>query len=129
VALETSDRPTALVLTRQNVPTLDRAEFACADNLRRGAYILMDAPNGQPDLILIATGSEVVLIVAAAEKLRAQNISVRLVSMPSWELFEAQTREYRDTVLPPSIGTRLAVEAGVSQGWHRYTGDRGDADH
>src|SRR5262249_7834040 len=84
------------------------------------------APDGRPDLILIATGSEVALIVAAAPTLRAQNISVRLVSMPSWELFDAQTREYRHAVLPPSVGARLAVEAGASQGWHRYVGERGE---
>jgi transketolase len=126
VALERHDQPTALVLTRQNVPTLDRTRFSAAEGLRRGAYVLADAADGKPDLILIATGSEVALIVAAAEKLRARNISTRLVSMPSWELFDSQPREYRDAVLPPSIGKRLAVEAGVSQGWHRYVGDRGD---
>jgi transketolase len=126
VALETRDRPTALVLTRQDVPTLDRTAFAAADGLRRGAYILADPPNGKPDLILIATGSEVALIVAAERKLRERNIAVRLVSMPSWELFDAQTREYRQTILPPSIVARLAVEAGVSQGWHRYVGELGD---
>jgi transketolase len=126
VALEMADRPTAIVLTRQDVPTLDRSAFAAADGLRRGAYVLADPPNGRPDLILMATGSEVALIVAAAPTLRAQNISVRLVSMPSWELFDAQPREYRDAVLPPSIPARLAVEAGASQGWHRYVGDRGD---
>ena len=126
IAVETRDRPVALVLTRQDVPTLDRAQFAAADGLRRGAYILADAPNGKPDVILIATGSEVALIVAARERLLAQGIAVRLVSFPSWELFDAQPREYRDTVLPPSIRARLAVEAGVSQGWHRYVGDRGD---
>jgi transketolase len=126
VALERHDQPTALVLTRQNVPTLDRTRFAAAEGLRRGAYVLADAADGKPDLILIATGSEVALIVAAAEKLRAHSISTRLISMPSWELFDSQPREYRDAVLPPSIGKRLAVEAGVSQGWHRYVGDRGD---
>jgi len=126
VALETRDQPTALVLTRQDVPTLDRTKFGAADGLRRGAYILADAPESKPDLILIATGSEVALIVAAAEQLRLRNVSVRLVSMPSWELFNSQSREYRDTVLPPSVSKRLAVEAGVSQGWHRYVGDRGD---
>jgi len=126
VALETRERPVALVLTRQDVPTLDRTQFSAADGLRRGAYILADAPSGKPDLILIATGSEVALIVAAREKLLAQNIAVRLVSFPSWELFDAQPQEYRDAVLPPSICARLAVEAGVSQGWHRYVGDRGD---
>jgi transketolase len=126
VALETRERPVALVLTRQDVPTLDRTQFSAADGLRRGAYILADAPSGKPDLILIATGSEVALIVAARQKLLAQNIAVRLVSFPSWELFDAQPQEYRDAVLPPSICARLAVEAGVSQGWHRYVGDRGD---
>jgi transketolase len=126
VALQTHDRPVALVLTRQDVPTLDRMQLAAADGLRRGGYILTDAPSGKPDMILIASGSEVALIVAARQKLLAQNIAVRLVSLPSWELFDAQPREYRDGVLPMSIGARLAVEAGVSQGWHRYVGDRGD---
>ena len=126
VALETRDRPVALILTRQDVPTLDRAQFAAAEGLRRGGYVLADAPGGKPELILIATGSEVALIVAAREQLLARNIAVRVVSLPSWALFDAQPQEYRDTVLPPSIGARLAVEAGVAQGWHRYTGDRGD---
>ena len=126
VALETRDRPVALILTRQNVPTLDRSRFAAADGLRRGAYVLADAPGGKPDLILIATGSEVGLIIAAAQKLLAQGIRARVVSMPSWDLFDAEPGEYRDAVLPPSISARLAVEAGASQGWHRYTGDHGD---
>jgi transketolase len=126
VALETRDRPVALILTRQDVPTLDRAQFAAADGLRRGGYILADAPSGKPELILIATGSEVALVVAAREKLLAHNIAVRIVSLPSWALFDAQPQEYRDAVLPPAIGARLAVEAGVPQGWHRYVGDRGD---
>jgi len=125
VAIE-SKRPVAIILTRQNVPTLDRTRFAAADGLRRGAYVLADAPNGKADLVLIATGSEVGLIVAAAQKLSAQQIGVRCVSMPSWELFDAQPREYRDAVLPPAIAARLAVEAGSTQGWHRYVGDRGD---
>ena len=126
VALETRDRPVALILTRQDVPTLDRAQFAAADGLRRGGYILADAASGNPELILIATGSEVALVVAAREKLLVRNIAVRIVSLPSWTLFDAQSQEYRDAVLPPSIGARLAVEAGVPQGWHRYVGDRGD---
>ena len=126
VALETRDRPVALALTRQNVPTLDRTQFAAADGLRRGAYVLADAPNGKPDLILIATGSEVGLIITAAKQLLATGLHARVVSMPSWELFDAQTRSYRDAVLLPSIGARLAVEAGSSQGWHRYVGDHGD---
>jgi transketolase len=126
VALETRDRPVALILTRQDVPTLDRVHFASADGLRRGGYVLADAPDGKPALILIATGSEVALIVAARETLLARNIAVRIVSLPSWALFDAQPRDYRDAVLPPSIRARLAVEAGVSQGWHRYVGDWGD---
>lgn len=126
VAMETRDRPVALILTRQNVATLDRTQFASAQGLRRGAYILAEALQAQPQLILIASGSEVDLIVAARHKLQEQKIPVRLVSMPSWELFEAQSRAYRDTVLPPSVRARLAVEAGVTQGWHRYVGDRGD---
>ena len=126
VALETRERPVVLVLTRQGVPTLDRAQFSAADGLRRGGYILADAPNGNPDLILIASGSEVALIVEARRVLLEKQIQVRVVSMPSWELFEAQPREYCDAVLPPAVGARLAVEAGVSQGWHRYVGSRGD---
>ena len=126
VAVETRDRPVALVLTRQSVPTLERTRFAPADALRRGAYVLADAPDGNPQLILIAGGSEVGLIVAAAQELWAQQIPVRVVSMPSWELFDAQPKEYRDKVLPPAIGARLAVEAGSPLGWHRYVGDRGD---
>ena len=126
VAIETRNGPVALVLTRQNVPTLDRKQFASAEGLRRGAYILADTPHGKPGLILIASGSEVGLIVLAGQKLQEQNIPVRLVSMPSWELFEAQSQAYRDSVLPPSVHGRLAVEAGATQGWHRYIGDRGD---
>jgi transketolase len=126
VALTTRDRPVALVLTRQEVPTLDRAQFSAADGLQRGGYILADAPNGNPDLILIASGSEVALIVQARQKLLEKKIQVRIVSMPSWELFDAQAQEYRNTVLPPALGARLAVEAGVSQGWHRYVGSCGD---
>jgi transketolase len=125
VAIESRDRPVALVLTRQNVPTLDRNQFAAAEGLRQGAYVLADAPNGKPDLVLIGTGSEVALIVAARQQLAEQNIQARLVSMPSWELFEQQPREYRESVLSPSIRRRLAVEAGLPQGWHRYVGDNG----
>ena len=126
VPIETRDQPVALVLTRQNVPTVDREQFASAEGLRRGAYILAEAPQAKPQLILIASGSEVSLIVAAGQLLQKRNVAVRLVSMPSWELFEAQPREYRDSVLPPSIKARLAVEAGVSMGWSRYVGDHGD---
>ncbi len=126
VALETRDRPVVLVLSRQNLPTLDRSRYASADGLRRGAYVLNDAANGKPDLILIASGSEVGLILAAAKRLQQQEIAVRCVSMPSWELFEALPQAERDTVLPPSVTARLAVELGVPQGWDRYVGTQGD---
>jgi transketolase len=126
VAIETRNHPAALVLTRQEVPILDRAHYASAEGLRRGGYILEDAPGGKPDLILIATGSEVALIVSAQKKLAEQGIAARTVSLPSWELFDVQPQEYRDEVLPPSIRARLAVEAGVSQGWRKYIGDMGD---
>ena len=125
VAMQSFKQPVALALTRQHVPTLDRTQFASADGVQRGAYILVDAPGGKPELILIASGSEVGLIVAAQKELAAQNVQVRLVSMPSWELFENQSQEYRDTVLPPTVKVRLAVEAGIAQGWHRYVGDAG----
>jgi transketolase len=126
VALEMRDRPVMLILTRQAVPTLDRSNYAAADGLRRGAYILSDAPDAMPELILLASGSEVGLIVAAAERLQEQGIAVRCVSMPSWELFEDLSQAERDAVLPPSVTVRLAVELGVSQGWDRYIGARGD---
>lgn len=131
VAVETRDRPVLLVLTRQDLPTLDRSQHASAEGLRRGAYVLQEltaegAKAGTPDLILLASGSEVTLILAAAERLHADGLSVRCVSMPSWELFEAQPPSYRDEVLPPEVHARLAVEMGAVQGWHRYVGDQGD---
>jgi transketolase len=126
VAVESRHRPVALVLTRQNVPTLDRSQFAAAEGLRRGAYVLADAPGGKPDIVLIGTGSEVALVVAARQKLAEQKIQARILSMPSWELFDLQTRDYRESVLPPSVRPRLAVEAALPQGWHRYVGDGGD---
>jgi transketolase len=126
VALETRERPVLLVLTRQDLPTLDRTHYAAADGLRRGAYVLIDAPDARPELILIGSGSEVALILAAAERLQGQGIAVRCVSMPSWDLFDAQPQDYRDVVLPSNVRARLAVEAGSTQGWHRYVGDAGD---
>jgi transketolase len=126
VAIETQDHPVALVLTRQDVPTLDRNRYASAAGLKRGAYVLAEAANGRPVIILIATGSEVSLVAEAQRELEKQNIQTRLVSMPSWELFDAQVEEYRRSVFPPSIRARLAVEAGATQGWHRYVGDLGD---
>jgi transketolase len=126
VAVETADRPVLLALTRQDVPTLDRSRWASAEGLRRGAYVLDGADAPAPSLILLASGSEVGLIVVAAERLRGEGVAVRCVSMPSWELFEAQPQSYRDEVLPPRVGARLAVELGVRQGWDRYIGPRGD---
>ena len=127
VAVETRDAPVTLVFCRQDVPTLDRDTFASADGLRQGAYVLdKNGEEDKPALILIATGSEVHLIVDAAERLRKDGVSVRCVSMPSWELFEAQSGTYRESVLPASVTARLAVEAGVSQGWSRYVGAAGD---
>ena len=126
IAIETRDRPVALILTRQSVPTLDRNHFGPAEGLRRGAYVLKDAAEGKPDLILIGTGSEVSLIVRAGEKLTKEGMQVRIVSMPSWKLFDAQPQSYRDSVLPPSTHARLAVEAGATQGWCKYVGREGD---
>lgn len=126
VAVETRDRPVLLALTRQDVPTLDRSRYAGAEGLRRGAYVLSDSKQTRPELILIASGSEVALILAAAERLQDEGIAVRCVSMPSWELFDAQPQSYRDEVLPPHVPARLVVELGVSQGWCRYVGAYGD---
>ncbi len=126
VALEVRDRPVALIFSRQKVPTLDRERFAAADGLRRGAYVLQDAKEGKPDLILIGSGAETGLVIAAAEELSAEGIAVRVVSMPCWSLFDEQAHTYRDEVFPPAITARLAVEAASPQGWHRYVGDHGD---
>jgi transketolase len=126
VAMESRDRPVALILTRQDVPTLDRSHYASDAGLKRGAYILAEAASGHPEIILIATGSEVSLIVEAQRELEKRNVQARLVSMPSWELFDAQSEEYRHSVFPPVVSARLAVEAGATQGWHRYVGDSGD---
>jgi len=117
------DRPDALVLTRQNLPTLDREKYASADGVARGAYVLADSDN--PQVILMATGSEVSLCVHAYEQLKAEGIAARVVSMPCWELFEAQDQAYRDSVLPPQITARVAVETAIQQGWDRYLGPNG----
>ncbi|WP_343213537.1 transketolase [Geobacter grbiciae] len=126
VALEMNNRPVALILSRQNLPTLDRAIFAPAEGLQRGGYVLADVTGGHPDLIIIATGSELALALAAREKLDDHNIRTRVVSLPSWELFDEQPQEYRDEVLPPHCGKRIAIEAGSPQGWHRYLGIQGE---
>jgi transketolase len=125
MAIENRHRPTVLALTRQNVPTLDRTVLAPAEGCLRGAYILNPA-TPRPDLILIATGSEVQLIVEAENILAGKGLQVRLVSMPCWERFEEQPLEYREAVLPRAVTARLAVEVGVSLGWHKWVGDRGD---
>jgi transketolase len=126
IAVEERRRPVALALTRQSVAVLDRSRYASADGLRRGGYVLSDPADRRPDVILIASGSEVGLVVQAAEKLKSRGIAARLVSMPSWDLFETQTQEYRDAVLPPAWPARLAVEAASPQGWSKYVGDRGE---
>ncbi|MBV9960207.1 MAG: transketolase, partial [Acidobacteria bacterium] len=118
--------PTALALTRQKLPLIDRTRYNSAEGTRRGAYILAEADNNQPALILLATGSEVSLALEARERLQAEGTPTRVVSMPCWELFEEQTEEYRSEVLPPSVAARLAIEAGVRQGWDRYVGPTGD---
>jgi len=117
-------KPAVLVLTRQNVPVLDPGRYPSARGVEKGAYVLADS-DGTPQVILLASGSEVHLALAARDRLSAQGIGTRVVSMPSWELFEAQPREYRDQVLPPECRIRLAVEASSSLGWHRWVGDRG----
>ena len=124
VALEHKG-PVALILTRQALPIIDRTKYASADGLEKGAYVLADAKGKTPELILIATGSEVAPTLEAYEKLTAEGIAARLVSMPSWDLFEKQPQSYRDEVLPPSVTARLAVEAGVPFGWERYVGPKG----
>jgi transketolase len=126
VAVQSAGQPVALVLTRQHLPTLDREKFAPADGLQRGAYVLSEADGGEAQIILIATGSEVHLALEAQAKLHADNVRARVVSMPSWELFDQQPQEYRDQVLPPALTARLAIEAGATQGWHRYVGTHGD---
>jgi transketolase len=123
-ALEHRDGPVAIALTRQKLPVIDRNKFASAENVERGGYIL--ASGADPKVLLIATGSEVSLAMQAHDLLAAEDISARVVSMPSWELFERQSREYRDTVLPPAVTARVVVEAGVRMGWDRYLGPRGE---
>ncbi|MBM3137921.1 MAG: hypothetical protein FJZ98_07015 [Chloroflexi bacterium] len=125
-AIENRDHPTTLIFTRQNVPTLDREKFAKAEELHKGAYVLADLGNGQPDIILMATGSEVDLIVKAGEKLAEEGVNVRLVSFPCWSFYEQQPQSYRDAVLDPAIEKRIAVEAGVTLGWERWVGTKGE---
>jgi transketolase len=118
-------QPAALALSRQPLPTLDRSRYAAASGLARGAYVLAEAPGGNPEVIIIATGSEVILAVEAYEELLAEGIRSRVVSMPSWEIFDHQTEEYRNSVLPPSVKARIAVEQASTLGWERYVGPTG----
>jgi transketolase len=125
VIMNLHHEPVALILTRQDVPTLDRRRCAPASQLARGAYILADSPDGHPDVLLLASGSEVSLCVSAHERLTAERIKARVVSMPSWELFERQSQKYRDEVLPPWVTARVAVEQASTFGWAHYVGTSG----
>ncbi|WP_084579121.1 transketolase [Sphingomonas azotifigens] len=125
VALEHSHEPTALILSRQAIPTLDRSNYASADGLERGGYVLADAAGGAPEVILIGTGSELPMVVEAHERLTAEGVRSRVVSLPSWYLFEKQDRAYRESVLPPDVMARVAVEQAGSMGWDRYVTSHG----
>jgi transketolase len=127
VAISRRQGPTALIFTRQAIPVLNRAIYAPAEGLQRGAYVLADMGDSTPELILMASGSEVSLIIGAGERLAGEGVNVRLVSFPSWELFKSQDEAYRNQVLPPEVKSRLSVEAAVSQGWERWVGDQGDS--
>jgi transketolase len=118
-------QPAVLVLSRQPLPTLDRSKYAPASGVARGAYVLADASRGNPEVILIASGSEVSLALEAHEKLVGEGIRSRVVSMPSWDIFEHQTQEYQDNVLPPHVTARVAVEQASTFGWERYIGRSG----
>ena len=126
VAVESKTGPVALALSRQAVPTLDRTRFASAGGLRLGAYVLEDLGTGDKDVILMASGTEVILLIEAAERLASEGRSVRVVSFPSWELFSKQDEAYQNQVLPPSIKARVAIEAGVPMGWEKWVGEQGE---
>jgi transketolase len=125
VAVEHQEGPVAIILTRQAVPVIDRGRFGPANGLRQGAYILADCAPEQPEIILIATGSEVHLALEVYEKTLREGLRMRVVSMPSWELFERQPEEYRRQVFPPQVSLRVSIEAGATLGWHKYVGARG----
>jgi transketolase len=125
VALKHKDGPVALALTRQNLPVLDQDKYGKAEGLARGAYILSEPEGGEPQAVIIGTGSEVSVALSAQELLAGEGVRARVVSMPSWELFQDQEQEYRDQVLPPALQARVAVEAGTSFGWERWLGQRG----
>ena len=127
LAVQRAHGPTALVLSRQAIPTFDRTKFAPASGVAKGAYVLSDAPGAKPDVILMATGSEVGLCVAAQEKLASEGVKARVVSIPSWELFEQQGSAYKESVLPASVTARVSVEMASTFGWERYIGPKGKA--
>jgi transketolase len=118
-------QPVALVLTRQNLPTLDRTKYAAASGVAKGAYVIADADGGKPELILMGTGSELSLCIDAYEKLKAEGIKARVVSMPSWDIFEQQDAAYKESVLPSSVTARVSVEMASTMGWGRYVGLKG----
>jgi transketolase len=125
VAMQAKHFPVVLSLTRQAVPTLDRSKYAPAAGLQRGGYVLADAAGGKPDVLLIGTGSEVSLCVETYEKLTAEGVKARVVSLPSWALFEQQDQAYRDSVIPPGVTARVCVEMASVFGWERYAGPTG----
>ncbi|MDH5727340.1 MAG: transketolase, partial [Nitrospira sp.] len=126
VIMQLTHEPVALILTRQALPTIDRAKYAPASGVAKGAYVLADVPGGKPDVLLLASGSEVSLCLEAAEQLKAEGIKARVVSMPSWELFEHQLQAYRDSVIPPTVTARVCVEQASTFGWARYAGLTGE---
>jgi transketolase len=123
--MQLQHKPAAIALSRQPLPTLDRTKYAPASGVARGAYVLADAPGGHPEVILIASGSEVTLAIGAHERLLAEGIRSRVVSMPSWDIFENQSKEYRESVLPPQVTARVAIEQASTFGWERYVGSTG----
>ncbi len=123
--LQLRHEPVALVLSRQSLPTLDRTKYAPASELAKGAYVLADSESGLPDVLLLASGSEVSLCIDAYEQLKQEEIKARVVSMPSWELFEQQDQQYRDSVIPPELTARVSVEQASTLGWASYIGLRG----
>ena len=125
VAMQATDRPTSLVLSRQALPTLDRSRYASAAGVARGAYVLADAGDGPPQVLLLASGSEVSLCIEAYEQLQSEGVRARVVSMPSWDLFERQDAAYRESVLPDAVRARVSVEAASGLGWERYVGRHG----
>jgi transketolase len=125
VVMQLRHQPAVIVVSRQPLPTFDRTRYASAAGVARGAYVMAEAPGGKPEIILIATGSEVTLAIGAHEVLTSQGIRSRVVSMPSWDIFEHQPQSYRDSVLPPAVTARLAVEQGSALGWDRYVGPAG----